>query len=180
MSETIFRRIHGHIVPIKLNQEQKKGAAKLAGAVGIVAGTHVIGQSLVKKSDKYGKAASDFFIKGVSRNDRFINTGLGYYNLSDIFHKKERKFLKYSAGVNAVGSAGAAALAASGTKNLLDKTKLSENQKNIISGGAGVGVGASVYALSSKVNTGKFKIRHSIFRARNAAIRAFRFARKFK
>ena len=59
MSDVMFRRIHGRIVPIKLSPEQKKsaagiakGSASIAAGVGVsVAGGHVYKAAVVKSAD---------------------------------------------------------------------------------------------------------------------------------
>lgn len=163
MGAVIFRRIGGHVVPIKLNQEQRqrtRGAAEAAAGAGLAVGAGEVSARLSKRAERLEDMAYKAEHKasqawgGIQNAGRQMNffakrqteRAHRYMRFSDKLMEHANKVTATSKNVRRFGTVGAAGLVGVGVERALrDKTKDNPEARAAISGASGAAAGFIVH-----------------------------------
>lgn len=164
MGDISFRRIHGHIVPIKINPQQRQhqavvGAAETVAGTSAIAGAGILGAKVVQASAhhvaesrmkfKAGKAILGSFKAGqMSFNDvSNINRAQGLLRTAVKQRRFAMKAFKLRNNILRGGAVLGAGLLASGFSKLREAATGKKTNHEVASKVAAIGASASVYGI---------------------------------
>jgi hypothetical protein len=178
----VFRRIHGHVVPIRMNQEQKKGAGLVASGatVGVAAG--VASANLKRDAAHYENAGKNYKAAYKFAKTTGNNRAAGQFKYLTKQNRLERmRFIEAGRNVQRIGLLGGSAMIAAGVHKLLPKKFKKENKKTTAAVDAGAGLGSAVLIRAAHQRTIQPKLTKIVggaVKRKNATWEAFKLATK--
>jgi len=192
MSQVVFRRIGGRIVPIKMTNKQR-GSAEIAAGVGVGVGSGIIGGRMSKKADRFTVVADNahnlamklFDIslktKSVSAKKHLIDQAVKADEVDVAAGKLSRSLFKQSFRIQQLGALGAGALVGAGVNRILGDTKHKDSKyRTEASAAAGAATGFAVQQLHHSIGGGLTFSQGLKRFARQAAKKAVKFAGKIR
>lgn len=160
MGNVAFRRINGHIVPIKMSTKEKvvTGAAA-SGGIGVAVSAGLRAGSLDLKTQKAAKAAIKFKTSSLFLT-KHVGESAGHAASIKAAAQasKASKFAIRAGHTRQIGQLGSTALLGYAANRVLDKTSLKDDPTTRDAISLAVGAGATGI-IHSAVNTKKFGIK---------------------
>lgn len=160
MSDMIFRKINGHIVPIKIKREKAEGAGMVAAGLGVAAASGTVASRLVMsaahaenqarntlKAARKAKAAAEKIgpLFASTANKEYLRAGREALRTM----VESRKLFDSSLGIRNAGYTAGAALIAGGVHRAMSQDGKKANPKTTAAVAAGAGVAAHFAVRSS-------------------------------
>lgn len=160
MSDVVFRRIKGHIVPIKIKREKAEGAGMVAAGLGVAAASGTVASRLVmsaahaenqarntlkaaRKAKSLAEKTGPLF--AASANKEYLRAGRETLRTM----VESRKLFDSSLGIRNAGYTAGAALIAGGVHRAMSQNGKKADPKTTAAVAAGAGIAAHLAVRSS-------------------------------
>lgn len=147
-----FRRVHGRIVPIHINPQQKQGAAGIAAGAAVATGAGLVSAKLHREAAHFTNAAMNYraaravnLAKDTSKARRAAGQ---FKNIAAKNILEAKRFHVAGKNVQTFGLAAGSSLIAAGVDKLLPK-KIKENKMARTTADASAGFGAAFMIRSA-------------------------------